>query len=114
MIRRPPRSTLFPYTTLFRSLDRRGLARPQAGFGLGLERHAGEGDKQHDHARVHDVAAVAPAVAGDQPAERQRIALPVLAVPGAGPAGELLHHGPHDEPAGPHRPEGVTGATSPR
>src|SRR2546426_6265966 len=25
MIRRPPRSTLFPYTTLFRSLDRRHL-----------------------------------------------------------------------------------------
>src|SRR3989454_10080681 len=24
MIRRPPRSTLFPYTTLFRSLDERG------------------------------------------------------------------------------------------
>src|SRR5436190_5513310 len=24
MIRRPPRSTLFPYTTLFRSLDRAG------------------------------------------------------------------------------------------
>src|SRR3712207_9589823 len=24
MIRRPPRSTLFPYTTLFRSRDRRG------------------------------------------------------------------------------------------
>src|SRR3712207_8466611 len=24
MIRRPPRSTLFPYTTLFRSLDRQG------------------------------------------------------------------------------------------
>src|SRR5256885_14635526 len=24
MIRRPPRSTLFPYTTLFRSLSRRG------------------------------------------------------------------------------------------
>src|SRR5437870_6723420 len=31
MIRRPPRSTLFPYTTLFRSLGRRrvGLAHPQ-------------------------------------------------------------------------------------
>src|SRR3712207_6923748 len=28
MIRRPPRSTLFPYTTLFRS--RRGRSRPQA------------------------------------------------------------------------------------
>src|SRR5256885_9241422 len=25
MIRRPPRSTLFPYTTLFRSLDRSGF-----------------------------------------------------------------------------------------
>src|SRR2546430_10720842 len=27
MIRRPPRSTLFPYTTLFRSLQRRHLER---------------------------------------------------------------------------------------
>src|SRR3712207_7833431 len=26
MIRRPPRSTLFPYTTLFRSLDRQNIA----------------------------------------------------------------------------------------
>src|SRR3712207_7486180 len=29
MIRRPPRSTLFPYTTLFRSLVRRGGLREQ-------------------------------------------------------------------------------------
>src|SRR3712207_8715325 len=28
MIRRPPRSTLFPYTTLFRSGEHRGPARP--------------------------------------------------------------------------------------
>src|SRR2546430_6146030 len=28
MIRRPPRSTLFPYTTLFRSPGRRASARP--------------------------------------------------------------------------------------
>src|SRR5688572_31931460 len=28
MIRRPPRSTLFPYTTLFRSLRRRSVSRP--------------------------------------------------------------------------------------
>src|SRR5256885_7051080 len=35
MIRRPPRSTLFPYTTLFRSwLD----ARRNVGFGLDFER----------------------------------------------------------------------------
>src|SRR5258706_10525593 len=27
MIRRPPRSTLFPYTTLFRSRSRRGMRR---------------------------------------------------------------------------------------
>src|SRR5689334_23783955 len=30
MIRRPPRSTLFPYTTLFRSAPRRGCARAAA------------------------------------------------------------------------------------
>src|SRR3712207_8569090 len=28
MIRRPPRSTLFPYTTLFRSVDASGTPRP--------------------------------------------------------------------------------------
>src|SRR3712207_7155024 len=48
MIRRPPRSTLFPYTTLFRSLaDADDLARqdrreqPDVGLGEAL---AGEGD----------------------------------------------------------------------
>src|SRR2546430_7262534 len=30
MIRRPPRSTLFPYTTLFRSRPRRGMLRARA------------------------------------------------------------------------------------
>src|SRR2546427_1649227 len=43
MIRRPPRSTLFPYTTLFRSLShqdrdrvgRDGVARPCGGEGQG-------------------------------------------------------------------------------
>src|SRR5256886_10232618 len=30
MIRRPPRSTLFPYTTLFRSMDAGRLAAPYA------------------------------------------------------------------------------------
>src|SRR3712207_9014534 len=30
MIRRPPRSTLFPYTTLFRSRPRGGVRRPGA------------------------------------------------------------------------------------
>src|SRR5260221_7564546 len=31
MIRRPPRSTLFPYTTLFRSVQRRGGAGTEVG-----------------------------------------------------------------------------------
>src|SRR5258706_2432882 len=33
MIRRPPRSTLFPYTTLFRSAIRRRAPRPARGRG---------------------------------------------------------------------------------
>src|SRR3712207_7057850 len=43
MIRRPPRSTLFPYTTLFRS-DPHGVARaqPQLAVGLLLQRAGGE------------------------------------------------------------------------
>src|SRR3712207_7735210 len=36
MIRRPPRSTLFPYTTLFRSLLHPRAARPDQGREAGL------------------------------------------------------------------------------
>src|SRR2546430_12037017 len=36
MMRRPPRSTLFPYTTLFRSLRQRLQPQVQDGFGLHL------------------------------------------------------------------------------
>src|SRR2546426_2842645 len=54
MIRRPPRSTLFPYTTLFRSHGHRGIGlQPQQVEGV---RHA------HDlveRAAVHGIAAVA-------------------------------------------------------
>src|SRR2546425_7199054 len=50
MIRRPPRSTLFPYTTLFRS-DRvvyrgeqlRAVAMPLGGIGAGVIALAGDG-----------------------------------------------------------------------
>src|ERR1051325_12155049 len=38
MIRRPPRSTLFPYTTLFRSLKGRYEVRSDATIGVHLER----------------------------------------------------------------------------
>src|SRR5256885_16669282 len=51
MIRRPPRSTLFPYTTLFRSLEQ--LAK-HGGFSLEL---SCEGDLQIDeHHTVEDCA----------------------------------------------------------
>src|SRR3712207_7006519 len=40
MIRRPPRSTLFPYTTLFRSLSRRNLRpRGRRGWVSSAEHH---------------------------------------------------------------------------
>src|SRR3712207_7134488 len=38
MIRRPPRSTLFPYTTLFRSLGRRRALPAREGRHAGLHR----------------------------------------------------------------------------
>src|SRR3712207_8312333 len=59
MIRRPPKSTLFPYTTLFRSIGQRlGPVGEDAVFGLpqvGVEgthaadenRHLGSGQRQH-------------------------------------------------------------------
>src|SRR3974390_1712396 len=46
MIRRPPRSTLFPYTTLFRSEQRRRVdARPDPGAHLPERRGDGEDRK---------------------------------------------------------------------
>src|SRR3712207_8313511 len=50
MIRRPPRSTLFPYTTLFRSLrGRRVPRRPLPGQVEGQRR--AEGERHHPDAR---------------------------------------------------------------
>src|SRR2546426_4857406 len=40
MIRRPPRSTLFPYTTLFRSLAAAYVAGPELGDALRVRREA--------------------------------------------------------------------------
>src|SRR2546422_6324205 len=54
MIRRPPRSTLFPYTTLFRSLRRRGRRRDHLAGAVrrGLSRrrvarHHGQRSEEH-------------------------------------------------------------------
>src|SRR3712207_7671137 len=49
MIRRPPRSTLFPYTTLFRSdpTERNGEADHQPAREALTQQHAGEDRDQH-------------------------------------------------------------------
>src|SRR5258708_8860351 len=49
MIRRPPRSTLFPYTTLFRSRGRRGQGR-----GAVVEGSFDQGDRSDELRAVRD------------------------------------------------------------
>src|SRR2546429_5517877 len=46
MIRRPPRSTLFPYTTLFRSLAAPGVDRVEVAFVRSAE-HKAAGRRHH-------------------------------------------------------------------
>src|SRR5687768_18356166 len=66
MIRRPPRSTLFPYTTLFRSLGHHGLAgllqtlrvvdlnrRTRGGDDSRRQQAKGEGGQDSFHTGVH-------------------------------------------------------------
>src|SRR5258708_16369129 len=60
MIRRPPRSTLFPYTTLFRSRHLEILGDPEP-----LERHQAAG-AELSGALVQRVAVIATAEAGDR------------------------------------------------
>src|SRR5258706_3843071 len=49
MIRRPPRSTLFPYTTLFRSHGRRGGARREADRAQEDRRRGGRRVRSGEH-----------------------------------------------------------------
>src|SRR2546426_8313988 len=51
MIRRPPRSTLFPYTTLFRSLRQPGQSARQRTAAGGLERRHATRPRRHHRAR---------------------------------------------------------------
>src|SRR3712207_7755501 len=52
MIRRPPRSTLFPYTTLFRSGGEAGDAHDAGRFGGRIEVRAGGVERGEDRHRV--------------------------------------------------------------
>src|SRR5258705_7928322 len=65
MIRRPPRSTLFPYTTLFRSLGAQNIHVVQVRELLGGERLGGAQD--HVPGVVHDH--VQPAALGEDPVD---------------------------------------------
>src|SRR3712207_8375784 len=69
MIRRPPRSTLFPYTTLFRSVP------PGRCPGRGPP----QGEQPEDHVRAVDVVATEEpddVVAGGQRGDRQPVREP--------------------------------------
>src|SRR3712207_8156700 len=78
MIRRPPRSTLFPYTTLFRSPARFGFLRGQGELAsepdrLARQVHAvrvARGVDQVEHAQHHgQVAGLVQAAAGQRSEE---------------------------------------------
>src|SRR3712207_6968544 len=51
MIRRPPRSTLFPYTTLFRSLGRLRRRRAHGEHHVAIEARPGRGDAGEERRR---------------------------------------------------------------
>src|SRR3989441_13170274 len=60
MIRRPPRSTLFPYTTLFRSLEERRRRAPAARAGGHLRREAPQPERlEHLLRDLHFLGAIA-------------------------------------------------------
>src|SRR3712207_7617971 len=63
MIRRPPRSTLFPYTTLFRSLPRHVVARPRDGHPDLLLRADPEGQQALQARRRREAAGGRPRLA---------------------------------------------------
>src|SRR2546430_10223954 len=56
MIRRPPRSTLFPYTTLFRSVDTERLVQSEDGSGLRRPRRVVVAGN-HDDGRIRKAGA---------------------------------------------------------
>src|SRR3712207_8042824 len=79
MIRRPPRSTLFPYTTLFRSPVAFLYTEPHGGFDLaagGLER-PGHREDQPDLDRAS--RALRPGAAGEQRHRGERQEIPAVA-----------------------------------
>src|SRR6266542_1259123 len=97
MIRRPPISTLFPYTTLFRSGGRRPAERHLAGAGRRAEdRLAGHGGRAARAAQEQavDVGVVARDVVGRDPNDAARPDVDREMEPGAG----VVRAGHRDRP----------------
>src|SRR5256886_13810812 len=106
MIRRPPRSTLFPYTTLFRSPAHHGLLATAVSRGLHPARRAG-GDGGRGATQAYQEGH--PAARRDPPAPAA-----VLLVAGArpnarAPGRERAHQPPITPPRGAARPTGENG-----
>src|SRR2546423_15685275 len=94
MIRRPPRSTLFPYTTLFRSVpQQRGPAARRAQVGE-IDRRGGLADTALDIGDRDDLHGASIRPRADK-AETARGRMP------AGPAGRPQAPGDPDGPVGP-------------
>src|SRR5256885_9911329 len=71
MIRRPPRSTLFPYTTLFRSRGAQGgAAAPRPGRPRGLDHRAAPGAVAHPHRGGGGRARRSPVIQADRKSTR--------------------------------------------
>src|SRR3712207_9267911 len=85
MIRRPPRSTLFPYTTLFRSELQRVEDAARGKYAVGVDE---QGEDARDRARQD----------GEREAEDQaRAGAPVLAVPAAEEQRAAEDRGGHED-----------------
>src|SRR2546427_3269566 len=98
MIRRPPRSTLFPYTTLFRSQgDRRqrGRAVEVAGVGRARMIHV-EAERDLPATRRHQVETVLDVEAEALAPSRKRLHLPVREYDASGDRQDLT---PPDRPS---------------
>src|SRR2546427_588288 len=100
MIRRPPRSTLFPYTTLFRSTSEHHIGPHQQGDHQAADDRqpaaADEGGDAETNGEVlHDVANAIAQVIGERPCPREQ---EHAAIPGPGMAGEAVPGlGPHHQ-----------------
>src|SRR2546430_7197684 len=80
MIRRPPRSTLFPYTTLFRSLGRRaGVAPSPPGSADGLQLHRTGRHRDRKSTRLNSSHSQISYAVFCLKKKKQRIALAVFA-----------------------------------